>query len=68
MFNPTSFDEICRSMQTRAIVRINQCVGTIQSISAEDGNGKSWIVTMNGVNDNLPEQKAGIQAVFVRTQ
>lgn len=44
MFKPKTFDEICRAMQTRAMVHIDAWCGLVNGIESEDGSGRSWNV------------------------
>jgi hypothetical protein len=49
MFKPKTFTELCQAMQTRAEVEIDNTVGVINAIEAEDGSGRCWNVTINAV-------------------
>ena len=49
MFKPKTFSELCNAMQTRAEVEIDNVVGVINAIEAEDGSGRNWNVTLSTV-------------------
>jgi hypothetical protein len=49
MFEPTTFEEVCMAMHTRAIVKVRDMTGTIQSVAVHDNedNGRCWLVTLS---------------------
>lgn len=50
-FKPKTYIELCYAMQNRATVEIDNHVGVINQIQAEDGSGRCWNVTLYTVVD-----------------
>lgn len=53
MFKPKTFADLCMAMKTRAVVqfdeqgpRMSNLTGVINGITAEDGSGRCWNVTV----------------------
>lgn len=64
-FKPKTYLELCMAMKTRATVEISGKKGVINGITAEDGSGFSWNVTIQP-NETMTDGLAEPYTVFFR--